>query len=125
MVSLEILAGLTLLCYIGIVALLARQYFRTRDIGLIWLAVAVVVWPFLSRMLQTGEKIFADRLIRHQPVGLFPFSLVESGQLTIGSLMLLLTYAQQFIGVVLLLVAVFYLSKMKVGRSPGPSLSFN
>ena len=52
-------------------------------------------------------------------------SLVESGQLTIGSIVLLVTYAQQLIGVVLLLIAVFYLSKMKVGRSPGPSLNSN
>ncbi len=121
--SVDILAGLTLICYLSIVALLARQYLRTRDLGLIWLAVAVVVWPFLSRMLQTGETVFIDRLTRHQPVGLFPFSLVDSGQLTIGSLMLLLTYTQQLIGVLLLLVAVFYLSKMKAGRSPDcPSL---
>ena len=125
MMSVDILAGLTLLCYIAIVALLVRQYFRTRDIGLIWLAVAVVVWPFMSRMLQTGEKVFVDRLARQQSADLFPFSLVESGQLTIGSLVLLLTYAQQLMGVVLLLVAVFYLSKMKVGRSPGPSLNSN
>jgi ABC-type polysaccharide/polyol phosphate export permease len=112
-VSLYTLAGLTVVCYLAIVALLARQYFRTRDLGLIWLAVAVVIWPFVSRMLQTGEKVFIDRLVRHQPVDLFPFSLVEKGQLTLGSLMLLLTYTQQLIGVALLLVAVLYLSKMK------------
>ncbi len=113
MVSLYILAGLTVICYLAIVALLARQYFRTSDLGLIWLAIAVVIWPFVSRMLQTGEKVFIDRLVRHQPVDLFPFSLVETGQLTLGSLMLLLTYTQQLIGVALLLVAVLYLSKMK------------
>jgi hypothetical protein len=112
-VSLYILAGLTVICYLAIVALLARQYFRTSDLGLIWLAIAVVIWPFVSRMLQTGEKVFIDRLVRHQPVDLFPFSLVETGQLTLGSLMLLLTYTQQLIGVALLLVAVLYLSKMK------------
>ena len=33
MTSVDILAGLTLLGYIAIVALLVRQYFRTRDIG--------------------------------------------------------------------------------------------
>lgn len=125
MTSVYILAGLTLLCYVAIVALLARQYFRTRDIGLIWLAVAVVVWPLLSRMLQAGEKIFIDRLVHHQPAELFPFSLVESGQLTIGSLMVILTYTQQLIGVVLLLVAVLYLSRMKFGRTPEPSLNLN
>jgi|HubBroStandDraft_4_1064222.scaffolds.fasta_scaffold275914_1 hypothetical protein len=123
--SLYILAGLTLLCYIAIVALLVRQYFRTRDVGLVWLAVAVVVWPFVSRMLQAGEKVFIDRLVHHQPVELFPFSLVASGQLTIGSLLVLLTYTQQLIGVVLLLVAVLYLSRMRFGRTPEPSLNSN
>jgi len=121
MASLYVLAGITLICYVAIVALLARQYFRTRDLGLIWLAVAVVLWPFVSRMLQTGEKVFIDRLVRHQPVDLFPFSLVTKGELTLGSLMLLLTYTQQLIGVALLLVAVLYLSKMKISGSPHPS----
>jgi uncharacterized membrane protein len=118
--SVYILAALTLICYIAIVALLARQYLRMRDLGLIWLAVAVIVWPFLSRMLQTGEKVFIDRLVLHQPVGLFPFSLVEKGEMTIGRLVLLLTYTQQLIGVVLLLVAVLYLSKMN-RRGPEPT----
>jgi drug/metabolite transporter (DMT)-like permease len=120
MVSVYILAGLTLLCYVAIVALLARQYFRTRDIGLIWLAAAVVVWPLVSRMLQAGENIFIDRLVRHQPVDLFPFSLVASGQLTVGSLVILLSYTQQLIGVAFLLIAILYLSKMKIGRNPEP-----
>jgi hypothetical protein len=120
MVSVYILAGLTLLCYVAIVALLARQYFRTRDFGLIWLAAAVVVWPLVSRMLQAGENIFIDRLVRHQPVDLFPFSLVASGQLTVGSLVILLSYTQQLIGVAFLLIAILYLSKMKIGRNPEP-----
>jgi len=119
--SIYILATLTLICYIAIVALLARQYLRMREPGLIWLAVAVVVWPFISRMLQTGEKVLIDRLARHQPVGFFPFSMVENGRITMGSLTLLLTYTQQLIGVALLLVAVFYLSRMKIGRNPEAS----
>ena len=77
---------MTFLCYVAIVALLARQYFRTRDVALIWLAVAVVIWPFVSRMLQRGEKVLIDRVIAHQAVDLFPFSLVEKGQLTMGVL---------------------------------------
>jgi len=101
----------------------ARQYFRTHEPGLIWLAVAVVIWPFLSRVLQTGEKVLIDRLVRHQPVDLFPFSLVGKGQLTVGALMLFLTYTQQLIGVALLLVAVFYLSKMKITGSQEPHRS--
>jgi len=113
----DILAGLTAICYIAIVALLTRQYLRMRDPGLIWLAIAVVLWPLMSEMLQAGEKVFIDRLIHQQPVGLFPFSLIESGQITIGSLMLFFAYTQQLVRVVLLLVAVLYLSRMRVDRN--------
>jgi hypothetical protein len=85
--------------------------------GLIWLAIAVVLWPLISGMLQACEKVFIDRLIHRQPVGLFPFSLVESRQITIGSLMLFGAYAQQLVRVVLLLVAVLYLSRMRMDRN--------
>jgi hypothetical protein len=114
--SIYILATLTLICYIAIVALLVRQYLRMRDPGLIWLAIAVVLWPLMSSMLQAGEKVFIDRLIHHQSVGIFPFSLVERGLISVGSLMLYFAYAQQLIRVVLLLIAVIYLSRMGADR---------
>lgn len=119
----DILATLTLICYIAIVALLTRQYLRMRDPGLIWLAIAVVFWPLMAGMLQAGEKVFIDRLIHHQPVGIFPFSLVEKGQITVGSLMIFFAYAQQLIRVALLLVAVLYLSRMRADRNPKPLVS--
>jgi hypothetical protein len=119
--SIYILATLTIICYIAIVALLVRQYLRLREPGLIWLAVAVVVWPFMSGLLKTGERFLIDRIVHHQPVGFFPFSLLEKEQVSIGSLMLLLAYTEQLIGVALLLVAVFYLSRMRIGGNPEPS----
>jgi hypothetical protein len=112
--TLNILLASALVLHIAIGAILVRQYLRTRDVGFIWLGVAVVLWPGISRLLEAGEKVFIDRLIRHESVDFYPFSLVASGQMTTGNLVMSLAVFQQFIGVCLLLVAVLYLSRAKI-----------
>jgi hypothetical protein len=111
--TLDVLLASALVLYVAIAAILVRQYLRTRDVGLVWLGLAVIGWPAVSRLLEIGEKVFIDRLIRHQPVGFYPFTLVASGQITIGSLMTSFAVFQKLIGVCLLLVAVLYLSRAK------------
>jgi hypothetical protein len=112
-IALNILLASALVLHIAIAAVLVRQYLRTRDVGFVWLGVAVVIWPGISRLLEGGEKIFIDRLIRHQSVGFYPFTLVASGGMTSGSLVMSLAVFQQLIGVCLLLVAVLYLARAK------------
>lgn len=107
----SILLATALILHIAIAAILVRQYLRTRDAGFIWLGVAVVIWPGLSRLLEGGEKVFIDRLLNHQSVGFYPFTLAASGQITPGSLVMSFAVLQQLIGVCLLLVAVLYLSR--------------
>lgn len=107
----NILLASALVLHIAIAAILVRQYVRTRDVGFVWLGVAVVIWPGVSRLLEGGERVFIDRLIRHQSVGFYPFTLAESGQMTIGSLVTSFAVFQQLIGICLLLVAVLYLSR--------------
>jgi hypothetical protein len=111
--TLNILLASALVLHIAIAVILVRQYLRTRDVGFVWLGVAVVIWPGVSRLLESTEKIFIDRLISHQSVGLYPFTLVASGQVTIGSLVASLAVFQQLVGICLLLVAVLYLSRAK------------
>ena len=111
--TLNILLASALVLHVAIAAILVRQYLRTRDVGFVWLGVAVVIWPGVSRLLEGGEKVFIDRLIRRQSVGFYPFGLIASGQMTIGSLVMSLAVFQQLIGVCLLLVAVLYLSRAK------------
>ena len=106
---LNILSILGLVLYIAIAAILARQYLRTRNIGFVWLGVAVVIWPVVSRLLEAEEKVYLVRLIHHQSV-FYPFTLVANGQMTMGRLVESFAVFQQLIGVCLLLVAVFYLS---------------
>jgi hypothetical protein len=107
----DLLVASALLLHLAIAVVLLRKYLRTRDAGFIWLGVAVVIWPLASPLLQLGERSLIDRVVHHQSVGVYPFSLVEHGQMTIGSLIFDLGVVQQLIGVGLLLVAVLYLSK--------------
>jgi hypothetical protein len=108
----SLLIGLAMMgLQVAIVVLLARKYLRTREVGFIWLGVAVVVWPLMSRLLEAGERVSINRVAHKQAV-IFPFTLVASGQITNGSLVTLFAVVQQLIGVCLLLVAVLYLSRM-------------
>jgi hypothetical protein len=107
--------------YLVLAAVLLRQYLRTRDAGFVWLGVAVVIWPFVSRLLDLGQRVLIDRLLRRQLVGFYPFSLVEHGQMTVGSLVTTFSLLQHLVGVSLLLVAVLCLCKAKSDRNPQPS----
>jgi hypothetical protein len=100
-------AILLLLCvglYLALATELVRKYLRTRDIGFAWLGVAVVVWPQLSGLLTYGQGLLITR--------------VAGGRFTIGELVIIATYARQVIGLVLLLAAVFFLSKAKPAALP-------
>jgi hypothetical protein len=108
-----ILAALAFGLHIVIAFILVRKYLRTRDIGFVWLGVAVVVWPLLSKLLDGGERILVDRVLKHQPV-VYPFTLVEHGNIKIGRLLTTLGAGQQFIGIVLLTIAVLYLYRANV-----------
>jgi hypothetical protein len=108
-VTVIIFAGLAFILHLVIAVVLVRKYMHTRDAGFIWLGVAVVIWPLVSKLLDSGERVLFDRLVRHQPIGFYPFSLVEHGDITIGGLVAAMATGQQLVGVILLFVAVLYL----------------
>jgi hypothetical protein len=70
-------------------------------------------------MLDFGVRAAIDRVASKQPVGFFPFSLVEHGHLTLGELVAYLGSLSQLVGVCLLLVAVLYLSRTRLTLQPG------
>jgi hypothetical protein len=106
-----VLAASALLLHLTIAVILVRKYIRTRDIAFIWLGVAVVIWPLVSRLLEAGERILVSRTLNHQWDGFYPFTLLKNGRTTVGSLIMSLSLIDQLVGVCLLLIAVFYLSK--------------
>ena len=109
---LNALGLLILLAGILLIVNIIRKYLRTRDIGLIWLGVAVVIWPLLSHILDRREMVLVNRLLRRESVGFFPFTLVEHGQMAVGTLVESFVLLHRLVGLSLLLVAVFYLHKM-------------
>lgn len=113
MATVTVLAALAVVLHFVIAIVLVRKYLRTRDLGFVWLGVAVVIWPLVSLLLELGERSLIERIAHHRVVGFYRFSLVEHGQMTIGGLVASLSWVQQLIGICLLLVAVLYLSKTK------------
>lgn len=109
---------LTIVAQLAIIVVLVRTFLRTRDVGFVWLGAAVVVWPLVSGLLDAGGRFLLDDHARGRLVGFFPFSLVERGQMTRGSLVLSLTYFKILVGFVLLLVAVLHLSKTRSTNIP-------
>ena len=87
-----LLPAVIVIMLLVVAVILTRKFVRTRDIGLIWLGVAVVVWPLVMRLLERREMILVDRLVHQRPVGFYPFSLVEHGQDTVGGLVILLSF---------------------------------
>jgi hypothetical protein len=108
---LTFLAATALIFHLAMGVILVRRYMSTREVGFIWLGVAVVIWPLVSRLLDVGERVLISRTVNHPGATLFPFSLVGRGEVTIGELAASLAVFEQLIGICLLMVAVLYLSK--------------
>ena len=77
---LTVLAALAVVLHFVIAIILVRKYLRTRDVGFVWLGVAVVIWPLVSLLLERGERSLIDRVVHHRVVGFYPFSLVSMGK---------------------------------------------
>ena len=109
------LAGVVL--YLAIIAVLVHKYRRTRDQGFLWLGVPLVIWPLLSVPLGDWLRFAMDRLSSGERVGIFPFTLVEQGQMLLGSLVTLLASVQQLVWSGLMLAAILMLHKPKSGET--------
>jgi hypothetical protein len=96
-----------------VAAVLVRKYFRTQDVGLLWLAVAVVVWPLVSRVIEHRALLHFGNPVQGRPVGFFQFLIAENGQVSLGTLVVAFTLVQQFIGAGFLLIAALYLYKAR------------
>lgn len=95
-----------LLMQLAIAALLLRAYYRTRNIGFIWLGIAIVIWPFLSRWIFfVAWRYYLHP--HHQAI-----SWDTSVQMIFGVGFLNPVYALQgLIGVALMLISVLLLSR--------------
>ena len=73
--------------FVAVTVVLVCKYRESRQSGFLWLAVPLVLLPFLSLPIAHWIKVAVDRLSAGEPNAMFPFSLVESGHMTLGSLL--------------------------------------
>lgn len=110
------LAVLAFALHVVIAVVLGRKYLRSRDVGFVWLGAAVLIWPFVSNLLNQGERVLVSRSVNNQSVGLLsPIQAwIQRGDISVGHLLSALAMGQQLVGVVLLLIAVLYLCMTNV-----------
>ena len=103
--------------YIAIIVALVHKYRRTGDRGFLWLGLPLVIGPLLGFPLDHWLRFAIDRLAGGGRVGLFPFTLVEQGTMTLGGLVSVLTLLRHLVWSGLMLVAILMLHKTKAGES--------
>ena len=72
--------------FVAVSVWLWRMYNDSWQRGFLWLGLPLVLLPFLSLPIARWIKAGVDSLSAGEPNAAFPFSLVESGQLTLGTL---------------------------------------
>ena len=110
-----ILGTLNTIMFLALVVVFALKYRQTRDPGFLWLAVSLVLFPllgmFLGAPIAHWIKLNVDKLASGEPVGTFPFTLVESGRMTVGSLFAVFSSVQHLAWTAFVLVAVLMLCR--------------
>ena len=92
-----ILGATAFALYVAVAVLLVPKYRGTGDAGLLWLGLPLVVLPLVALPLALWLQAGVDRLLLGQHVNAFPFTLVEQGRLTMGSLLTLLNLVQHVV----------------------------
>jgi len=98
---------------LAIMAALIQKYRLTRDQGFLWLGLPLVVMPLLSFPLRHS----IDRLASGRGVGFFPYTFVERGEMSIGSLVALLGHVQHWVTLGLFFIAILMLCKAKPSQT--------
>lgn len=114
-----ILGAITFVLYSAVAVLLVWKYRRTRDAGLLWLGLPLVLLPLVALPLALWLQTGVDRLALGQQVNAFPFTLVEQGRLTLGGLLTLLNLVEHVVWGVLSLVAVLVLRPHRASHVAG------
>ena len=106
MVILETDALLAAICILltAVATVTVYKYVKTRDGGLIWLAMGLAVWPAISMVLWVFiVPKMAEQVQTGQTV-MVPFSLVARRQISVGNLLTRLSWLRDLIASLLILV---------------------
>ncbi len=108
-----LLGAVDLVLYITVAVILILKYCSTREAGLIWLVMPLVLIPALALPVTLWRHAMLDRFIAGKGAVLFPFNWIAEGRLTPGSLLTLLNFADHVAWGVFALAAVLVLIRRK------------
>lgn len=112
-----LLAVLNGILFLTVAGVLFQKYRRTRDRGFLWLAIPLVLFPLLGFPLAYALRHVVDRLSAGETIGVYPFTLVESGKMTLGNLVTLLGYFRHAIWSAFVLLGVLMLCRQPPGKA--------
>ena len=90
---------------------LAYKYHQSGQPGFLWLAIPLVLFPPLGLLIAHWAKSSADKLAAGPVTGVFPFTLVETGRLTLGSLLSVLNGAEHVVWSIFLFIGILMLKQ--------------
>ena len=118
-----VLGAIALVLYVAVAVLLVWKYRMTRDAGLLWLGLPLVLLPIAALPLALWLQAGVDRLELGQHISTYPFTLVEQGRLSTGSLLTLLNLVEHVAWGVLSLVAVLAIQPHRAKHGAGKELA--
>ncbi len=80
------LGSINVVLFVAIAVALIFKYRQSKQAGFLWLLLPLVLFPLLGLPMSAWIESSVEALQAGLPSVMFPFSLVESGTLTLGSL---------------------------------------
>ena len=109
-------SAIMFLLYLALAAVLIRKHKSTGDAGFLWLGVAVVLWPLVSNLIFSwGGQLLMQHFMNGHTA---EHAASGTGLTSSGNPQIALDLVQKAIGIVLLLIAVRFLSQ-KESNLPG------
>ena len=92
--------------FVVIALALARKHRQSGQAGFLWLTMPLALLPLIGVVVANWIEVSVDGLQTTPPNVTFPFSLVESGSMSLGRVLSLLNMAQHLVWSTLVLVGI-------------------
>ncbi|MFC1672058.1 hypothetical protein ACFL01_02860 [Planctomycetota bacterium] len=107
--------------YAATFVILLRCYRWSGNKGFLWLGVAVAVWPIVDIVLQNVLTHYQQVVINGERPGLFPYSIMATGSVTLGTFRMYHDLIKDVVGSSLVFLSVIMVWKGRAPSAKGPS----
>ena len=100
--------------HVMLLLILIFMLVRTRNVGFLWLGIALVLWPFACNFLGhlVGHALAAD-----QPVAWFPAKILRTHQISVSTFFICMETTKEIVTGLLLFLAIFYFGRPNTVRA--------